>query len=354
MALLNRRKSSTKTPGKAASDPLNFDQIDYYAQRESGRLNFDLLPLSDINLDPSNPRTRGIDPRPLLAIIPKFLVIDPQHALYDARALEAFDSRMRTAVEALIDQAGDLSAEHQRLFDGLWSLRDNIRLIGVKQPIEVKKTGRKSSHQIIYGHRRYLASILAGERNIPTRIVSEDAPVKTSQAAENLHQEKLTLPQRLEMIRQLFDELAIDIKMPATRLCSLTGYEKSQMSLYLQILRNASPALNVAIGKGLIDQLRVAADIAKLPAEDQPAAISAANKPMQNKTVPTRPGKGRGRPKRYITTPHIREPKVIQTLLDHLDLDLDTDIDWQDLRAVETLWSTVIKQLQQRTESKSN
>jgi len=348
MALLNRRKAGqgrSKGSEKPA-EPLNFDQIDYFASRESGRLNFDLISLGEIELDPTNPRTEGVDPAALLKVIPKFLIIDPKHEQYDASKVKAFDQAMADAVLALIEQAGKHQAAFKTLFSNLLPLRDNIRLIGVKQPIEVRNTGRRSRYRIVYGHRRFLASILAGERNIPARIVAEDAPNKHVQASENLHQEALSLAHRLRVIEQLLDELGIDAKTPATRVCALTGYAKSQMALYLRVLKGASVKLRQVIDNGELTSLDDAARIAKLPQTEQAAELEKTTATETPPSPPKRKGSGRGRPKTFITTPRIRSPRVIQSLITRLDLPADkTDIDWEDIEAVETLWIETINQL---------
>ncbi|RMG35823.1 MAG: hypothetical protein D6720_06300 [Gammaproteobacteria bacterium] len=364
MALLSKRKAAKESTGKAEkqnakpASGLGFDQIDYFAQREAGRLNFELISLHEIEMDPTNPRTEGIDPSGMLSIIPKFLVIDPHHAKYDAAAVAAFDREMAEQVERVVQAGGERAGEWRKLFDNLLPLRDNIRLLGVKQPIEVRKTGPKGKYRIVYGHRRYLASILAGERNIPARIVSADAHDKHVQASENLHQETLTLAQRLKVIEQLLEDLAIPQTTPATRVSQLTGYAKSQMTLYLTVLRKATPVVREAIDAGRLGNLEDAAKIAKLPPGEQAAALEAYLEGGVAVVVATAKakeaaskGKGRGRPKTYIATPRIKSPKVVKKVLERLGApEASADIDWNDIAAAETVWKAALERLIEEVE----
>lgn len=357
MALLSKRKAGAKKvraeDEKAASASLGFDQIAYLADREAGRLNFELISLHEIKMDPTNPRTEGIDPAGMLSVVPKFLVIDPNHDQYDGAAVEAFDQVMAEQVNAIIENAGSRAEKYRRLFDNLLPLRDNIRLLGVKQPIELRKTGGKFKYQIVYGHRRYLASILAGERNIAARIISAKAHDKLVQASENLHQETMSLEQRLRVIRQLLEELAIPLETPARRVSQLTGYAKSQLSLYLTVLSKAAPIVLTAIEKGELENLKVAAKIAKLPADEQEAALNAyleGGAAAATTTVRAKQAaekrQGRGRPKTFIATPKIKSPRVVKRVLDRLGVpEASAEIDWDDIAAVETAWKEAIERL---------
>lgn len=350
MVLLKRKTGQGKT---TPARPLEADQIAYFADREAGRLNFELLSLEHLALDPSNSRTEGVDPKPLLAAMPKFLVIDPNHSQYDAEAVARFDEQMSKAVAAVIAAAPAARRETiRRLFENLIPLRNNIRLIGVKQPIEVRPQGRKQ-YRIVYGHRRYLASLLAGERNIPARIVTAEARDKHVQASENLLQESLTLAQRVRVLEQLLEEFGLDAQASATQVAALTGYARSQVALYLALLRGASADLRSAVEDGCIASLELAAKIARLPAEQQAAAIeqgragegdstSSAPKPATKNRKSAR----RGRRRTSISTPPIREPIVIRELMIHLGMkDTIEEIDWSDLDQVQAAWNDAINTL---------
>lgn len=352
MALLSKRKTGAgkqavaDRPAPVAPNRLDSEKIDYYARREAGVLNFDLIRLEQIEMDPTNPRTEGIEAARLLAVVPKFLVIDPNDRSYDAEAVTAFDRQMAAEVETLIAAAGDGAEALRAFFERLIPLRDSIRLIGVKQPIEIRHTGTKNQYRIVYGHRRYLASILAGERNIPARLVREDAPQKLVQATENLLQESLSLDQRLKAIAHALDELGLDFNTPPKTVSALTGYNRVQVGFYLTILRQGSPALRAAIREGLVDNLRKAAAIAKLPEAEQAQAIEQGASPTPKEKTPPPKKAGRGRRRTAITTPKIKEPTVIKHLLGRLDVpEAKADIDWRDVEAVHQLWNTALERL---------
>lgn len=56
--------------------------------------------------------------------------------------------------------------------EGLEELSKSICAVGVLQPISVRKSGSK--YEIVAGHRRYLASRMAGKADIPAVIISAD------------------------------------------------------------------------------------------------------------------------------------------------------------------------------------
>lgn len=351
MALLSKRKGAAAKEGRAQPSPrpapnrLDSEKIDYYARREAGVLNFDLIRLDQIEMDPTNPRTEGIDASSLLEVIPKFLVIDPNDRSYDAEAVAKFDKAMGECVDRIIAAAGDREGELTGLFERLIPLRDNIRLIGVKQPIEIRHTGTKNHYRIVYGHRRYLASILAGERSIPARLVREDAPQKIVQASENLLQESLSLDQRLSAIAHALDEFKLSLDTPAKTLSALTGYNRVQVGFYLTVLRQGTPALRAAIRGGQVDNLRQAAAIAKLPTDEQAAAIEQGEVPTPQPKTPVKKTT-RGRRRTAIATPKIKKPKVVQGLLARLDMpEAKADIDWDDIEAVHEIWNRVLERL---------
>lgn len=358
MALLRKRVNKDHAQkaggeGDPKSDGLDFARIEYFAKREAGRLNFEMLSLEAIELDPTNARTEGVDPTPMLQVLPKFLNIDPKHPEYDAQLVADFDEQMALQVQEVIKRAGEQRDKVEKLFENLEPLKNNIRLIGVKSPIEVEALDRKGRYRIVYGHRRYLASILAGERNISARIVQATVGRKHVQASENFLQEELSLPDRLQVIQQLLEELDVDPATPATRVSAVTGYAKSQMALYLTVIRGQGPALRDAIATGRLSSLRDAARIAKLDHTEQPAQLESVLGGVSPQTAVSQkkasPKKGKGRPKTYIATPKLRNPLVVKMAIERMgvldDLPAATNVNWDDFGEIEMLWNQVFELL---------
>lgn len=358
MGILKKKSGRASTSSSAIPADTQYAQIDYYASREEGRLNLELIPLEKIVMDPGNPRTEGIDPAPLVKRMPDFLVIDPEHKDFDQAALDAFDAEMEKGVREVVQRAVDTSApvDAQILFNGLASFRSNIRRIGVKQPIEVKRiSDRPEKYQIIYGHRRYLASLLAGERNIPARVVGAGSKEKLVQTSENLMQESLSLAQALKAFSQTLESLEIPLDSSYRTVGELTGYSKTQVQRYMSILRNSSPELMKAISEGLVQSLKEAHKISCLTKSKQVAAIvnmsnievSRASASAAKTASKTTSKKAFGRPRTVITTPRFKESAVVRKIIACMNPSVNLDeIDWDDLNSVQMVWDETIKLLE--------
>lgn len=95
-------------------------------------------------------------------------------------------------VSADIDRVYPDEKQHRKIFhdESLQELADSIAVVGVLQPLTVRKFG--AGYQIISGERRYRASKIAGLKEIP--VIVKDFDEKTAQAAaliENLQREDL-------------------------------------------------------------------------------------------------------------------------------------------------------------------
>ena len=95
-------------------------------------------------------------------------------------------------ISAPIEKVYPDEKQHRKIFhdESLQELADSISMVGVLQPLSVRKFG--SGYQIISGERRYRASKLVGLKEIP--VIVKDFDEKTAQAAaliENLQREDL-------------------------------------------------------------------------------------------------------------------------------------------------------------------
>ena len=75
-------------PKRSDGSGIEASKIEYYAARESGKGNIEFLHLSDISMDETNPRTKGVDASILLKVIREFLIIDPAHKEYNQTLVE--------------------------------------------------------------------------------------------------------------------------------------------------------------------------------------------------------------------------------------------------------------------------
>lgn len=352
MALMNMDKLSGNKPKAQTSAEVpaastESVETEYYASREAGQANIEHIPLDRIDLDPLNPRTKGMfDHRPLLAVIPRFLIINPKYKGYDAEKVRVFDEQMAQVVETLC--AGDpKNGQKWRIFfEDLLPLRDNIRLLGVIQSIGVRRIGKRC--QTIYGHRRYLGSILAGERNIPAGVKAEGTEgAKHTQASENLHQEELTLPQKLEQINQALHECGLTPSASPTQAASILGMDRTNIGRYLRILDKGSPALREAINAGVIRRLTSAVEYVELSDDELQETLAtkefglSAIKKKKRKVINK---EGRGAPRKFITTPKITSTRLVQKVIEKF-MGAQRDINWEDKNKVNEIWITFIEKL---------
>ena len=112
--------------------------------------------------------------------------------------------------------------------DRLEELAENIKAVGVLQPILVRANGEK--YQLIAGERRLRAAKLAGLQQIPARILeADDKTAAEIQAFENLHREDLGPIEEAQAFKTLLDQGGYDVKSLADRV------DKSEAYVYRSI-----------------------------------------------------------------------------------------------------------------------
>ena len=366
MALLKKRKSQTAPTEsqarpaeeeKVVRDKLGTQAIAYYSNRERGRANIDFIPISEIDPDPTNPRSKGItDVSPLVQVLTdflhdrlqagldNFLVISPKEEAYDPEVIDSFDQQMARAIASFCKTEDGVNENWHKLFNNLEPLRENIRLLGVKQPIEVIRTGKR--YRVTFGHRRLLASILAGEKNIPANVLAENTQGgKHTQASENLLQEGLTLDQRLDTIEAALAELGLDVTSNRTHAAKMLGLERTVIARCMNILEKGSPLLRQYIHEGIVTDIKKAASYIKLSDAELQVELGL-EKPIEKKAAA---GKKRekGRPAVYIKTPKIKDPKVIQLIMDKFGY-TDKVNNWFDKDEINKAWAALVAELEKQ------
>jgi len=115
--------------------------------------------------------------------------------------------------------------------DDLVSLSDSIREHGILQPIIVRQTGER--YEIIAGHRRFLASVLAHITHIPAMIAIDGDAAQTDviRAVENLQRANLTPVEEARICWQLHTERGIEVDEIAHRV----GRSRAWVETRLQI-----------------------------------------------------------------------------------------------------------------------
>lgn len=152
---------------------------------------------------------------------------------------------------------------------GLQELADSIISQGVMQPIVVRGVPCSLHFEIIFGHRRYRASRLAGLVSIPAIIRPlSDEQAAVSQLHENLEREDVSPVEEAEGYQRLMTQHGVT----AEALMAQTGKSKSYIYGRLK-LTALCPEVREACSTGL--PIDVALKIARIPLASRQAKVLA-------------------------------------------------------------------------------
>ncbi len=290
-----------KTFGLPAGLPLA--DIVKEGEAEAGSFVMEILPIARIEPDPDNPRRLGLNPA-------------------NPRELDAADplyTRKKTAL------------------DGIEELAINIARFKVQQPIKVYRHDK--GYRIVFGERRYLASILAGEKTIPAWVLPEQPKfLRTLQFSENEHHDKLDAWERLE---------------------SLTGLKLSMANNYFDLIQGPDE-VREALQSRAITNIQLAAEIAREPdSAKRRAALDAARsggtsdriRTVLKKAVAMPRSSGRGRPAKNVTLGKTTNPVIVRRIVEAVLGDacqetLGGEIHWDDFNSVTNAWKKFLAYLE--------
>ena len=127
--------------------------------------------------------------------------------------------------EMTIDRIMEDADQPRKSFDeeSLKGLAENIKSHGVQQPIQLRWSDEHSKWLIVYGHRRFRASKLAGMATIPCTFIGDDvseSTIRVRQLVENCQREDLA---PMEMARAI------------KSLCGLTQWSNRRMAQELGV-----------------------------------------------------------------------------------------------------------------------
>ncbi len=297
-------------------------------EAEAGSFVMEILPVARIEPDPDNPRRLGLNPA-------------------NPRELDATDP---------------LYVRKKAALDGIEELAINIARFKVQQPIKVYPHDK--GYRIVFGERRYLASILAGEKTIPAWVLS-DRPkfLRTLQFSENEHHDKLDAWERLESVRAVVDEFeSYDEEMirSATTLAEITGLKLSMANNYFDLIRGPDEVRD-ALQARVITNIQLAAEIAREPdcTKRQAALEAARSKATSDKIrsalkkavkLTLQPG-NRGRPAKNVTLGRTTNTVIIRRIVETILGDacyetLGGDIQWDDFSSVTSAWKKFLSYLE--------
>ncbi len=294
-------------------------------QEEAGQLHIEMVPIARIEPDPDNPRRTGLTRGDLDGIPAE----DPE------------------------------ANRKQAILDKLQGLAASIKANGVQQPIKVHRHGDK--FRIVYGERRYLAAVLAGQESIPAWILPE-RPNNTRlvQYVENVQRDDLAPWERLENVRGILDELERHegVQGSPAVLAERTGVTERQANTYFALL-NGPDDVKAALAAGTINSLEKGAYLAGIrsaPRRQAAMEACAAGATLEElrrlgqlpkPAVPAPAAKRVGRPATKINLGTTTQSTVVRQIIEHMaGQGAYAETDWDDFRAVTTTWKRFLRDLE--------
>lgn len=311
----------------------------------AGELHFEIIPLSQIEFDPDNPRD------------------------------------LRVEFSDLPEGPGRADPFYHRKMDEiskLNSLAETINTQGLINPVLVYKHG--SVYRLIAGERRCLASKIAGKSEIKANILNErpnEYRQRLLQWIENVEREDLTLWERLQNIKMIlsayqkqnnvFDEISpgfikniLGCSMPhATNYYAVLKAPKIVTDAVLQNqLKNLEKAAFIArVTDGSLQEQLLHACVAgaslkqlKSMQEQNEQAVQQQKK----QAIATKLAAGRGRKVNQMDLGTVKEPIIIKTLIESV-IEQDryrhyhsrfVSVDWNDFVAVASAFKEMVSIIQ--------
>lgn len=195
------------------------------ASTNHGQLHYDMMSVDAIEPDPRNPRKLSFTPAD---------VLNGRHPV-DAKPEE---------------------------WEALKELAESIKRVGVRNAIEVYKEGTK--YRIISGERRFLASILAGQKYVPARISDkpDEFKLRYMQWVENINRQDLSLWEKYNNLLSISGSYQSVETVPfsAQVLTKLLGVSDAQAHRYFCLL-SADKSVIDLVKQGRLTNLKVVQEI---------------------------------------------------------------------------------------------
>ena len=211
-----------------------------------------IIPKPMILLSPQNvPTTAGVTEAPETVTVPTVVEGAPQQATLKAPLATA------TAETDLDITTIHPSADnHRKTFNdtSLQELADSIREVGVLQAIAVRPR-TEGGYEIIYGERRYRASLLAGAKTIKANIYNNvtDDEAEDMSLSENLQREQVRPTEEAKAFKRLLEKGRYDMYSLVSR------FGRSEKYIYTRLKLNE---LYAPIGE-LLDNETITVSVAE-------------------------------------------------------------------------------------------
>ncbi len=211
-----------------------------------------IIPKPMILLSPQNmPTTAGITEAPETATVPTVLEEAPQQTTLKA-PLATATAETDLDITAVFPSADN----HRKTFNdtSLQELADSIREVGVLQAIAVRPR-TAGDYEIIYGERRYRASLLAGAKTIKATIYNNvtDNEAEDMSLSENLQREQVRPTEEAKAFKRLLEKGRYDMYSLVSR------FGRSEKYIYTRLKLNE---LYAPIGE-LLDNETITVSVAE-------------------------------------------------------------------------------------------
>jgi ParB/RepB/Spo0J family partition protein len=227
------------------------------------------IPIAYVLCDPQNPRKLAITQQQIIEIAIKYPI--DKSLLEVEESTDWIDDYVMRVVESEVLK-GKAVGDFQSLVEFAGGLKSASRML---HPIVVWKD--ESTFHLIAGERRLLTHILLSETNIAARIVEQGysrSEIDTLQWEENVHRVDMNLLERVERIKKIVESGEGIANTSVSKLSKIIGRSRAESQRYLAILRYPNQLLINAIRQGIINDLKVAANLAQLSTEDLEAKLT--------------------------------------------------------------------------------
>ena len=176
---------------------------------------------------------------------------------------------MAAAGEIAVEMISPNPKQPRRNFDpeALEELADSVRVLGVIQPVTVKREA-DGRYTIISGERRWRAAQMAGLESVPVYVREvDDQTLHEMALVENIQRQDLNAMEVAFSLQRLMEECALT----QDRLSERVGKKRSTIANYLRLLR-LPDEVQLAVKEGVISMGHAKA-IASAPQEVQMALL---------------------------------------------------------------------------------
>ncbi|MBX3710244.1 MAG: ParB/RepB/Spo0J family partition protein [Gammaproteobacteria bacterium] len=202
------------------------------ASTNQGQLHYDMMLIDVIESDPANPRKLSLNRQEILDGVN---TSDPDYQTKQAE------------------------------LDALSELAESIKRVGVRNAIEVYKEGQK--YRIISGERRYLATILLGQKSIPARISSkpDEFNLRYMQWVENINRQDLSLKEKYTNLVAMTEayQKTHSTEITEKLLQDLIGISSSHAYRYFCLLR-ADKRIVDLVREGKLNNLKIVQELVSM------------------------------------------------------------------------------------------